>query len=272
MCHSNWYIRNIHPLTQRKIHNLLISSLAGESCEEIDPPAVYHLFKTWHQREFSLVFFVDPEEGGHWCCLCPFEQALCCSDCKQISEPCSLRLSSDLSTSRTLSNARHSWPFSLFWKMSFGPNDIRSKILKCWCPGFSALESFQINSRFGSYPDWLTEALSKSILWNMWNGTSILLPACKSVLIVLWIGHANFHLCLGHCELIGTSSCFSNVFILLPSSFHKATNDLDMFLTLYFWCLGLGRFFEERKKICDLKITNLFRKIMRQFFRCYSDT
>lgn len=88
------------------------------------------------------------------------------------------------------------------------------------------------NSRFGSHPDWLTDALSKSILLNVWNGTGILLPACKSVLIVLWIGHANFHLCLGHCELIGTSSCFSSVFILLPNFLHKATDDLDMLLTL----------------------------------------
>lgn len=121
-----------------------------------------------------------------------------------------MRLSPDLSSCHFTLDPSASSP----GKISSGPNDIRCKILKCWCPRFAALQSFQTNPGLGSHPDWFSDALSKIILWNMWDGTDILLKACKSVLIVLWIGHTNFHLCLGHCSLIGTSICFSSVLIL----------------------------------------------------------
>lgn len=247
MYHRNGSNRYTSPEIEKKC-NLLISSLVGESCEEIDQPAVYHLFKTLHQRESSSQSFLwIPEEGGHWSCLHSIWWRYC--DAVVVNRALKLGAWHLAQTCQpwwhSVSHFTLDSSVSSPGKMSFGPNDIRSKILKCWCPRFAALQSFQTNPRFGSHPDWFTDVLSKTILWNMWNGTGILPKACKSVLIVLWIGHANFHLCLGHFELIGTSICFSSVFILLPSSLHNATNDLDMFLSLYFWCPKLDSFFED---------------------------
>ena len=113
----------------------------------------------------------------------------------------------------------------LYCRMLFEPNDTRSKILKCWCPRFARLQ-FQTRPRFGSHPNWFTGVLSKNILLNVWIGIGILFRACKSALIVPWVGHANFHLCLGHCSSLSSSICFPSLIILLLSFLHKTTNDL----------------------------------------------
>lgn len=113
----------------------------------------------------------------------------------------------------------------LYCRMLFEPNDTSSKILKCWCPRFARLQ-FQTRPRFGSHPNWFTGVLSKNILLNVWIGTGILFRACKSALIVPWVGHANFHLCLGHCSSLSPSICFPSLIILLFGFLHKTTNDL----------------------------------------------
>lgn len=170
-------------------------------------------------------------------------------------ESWSLGFSSALSPWMTQGGSIPSWHFSfLYCRMSFEPNDTRSKILKCQCPRFVLLQSFQTKCRFGSHPNWFTDVLSKNILLNVWNGTSILFRACKSALIVPWIGHANFHLCLGHCSSLSSSTWFPSLFIFLFNSLHKTTTDLDMFLILSCRCPKLPGVFEE-----PLKIAYLFR-------------
>jgi len=101
-----------------------------------------------------------------------------------------------------------SWHFGfLYYRMSFEPNDSRSKILKFWCPRFAQFNHFRQNLdlvliQTGSHPNWFTDVLSKIILLNVWNGTGILFRACKSALIVLWIGHANFTFALATAPLL----------------------------------------------------------------------
>lgn len=158
--------------------------------------------------------------------------------------------SPDLSHWMTPTNSFHLWHFSfLCWKMSFGPNDTISKILKFWCPRFAVLQSFQTNPKFDSHSNWFSDALSKNILLNVWNSAGILFRASKSAAIVPWIGHANFHLCLGHFSFISASIYFPWLFILLSNFFHKATSDLDMLLILPCWYPKLEGVFENPQKL-----------------------
>lgn len=167
----------------------------------------------------------------------------------------SLGFSSASSPWMTQDSSIPSWHFSfLCYRMSSEPNDTRSKILKCRCPRFALLQSFQRKCRFGSHPKWFTDVLSKNILLNIWSGTGILFRACKSALIVPWQGHANFHLCLGHCSYLSSSTWFPNLFILLFSILHKTTTDLDMLPIFSCWCPKLDGVFEEPLSIAYLFI------------------
>jgi hypothetical protein len=145
-------------------------------------------------------------------------------------------------------NSHHPWHSSFpCWKMSFGPNNTRSKVLKFQCPRFTILQSSQTNPRFGSCPNWFIDVLSKHILLNLWNSTGILFRAFKSALITPWTDHANFHPCLGHCSLISTAFCFPSLFFLLSNFLHRATGGLDMLLIPFCWCPKLDGAYRNHK-------------------------
>lgn len=136
-------------------------------------------------------------------------------------------LSSALSPQMILGSSIPPWHFIfLYCRMSLESNDTRSKILKYQCPRFALLQSFQTQCGFGSHPNWFTAVFSKTILLKVWHGTSLLFRACKSALIVLSTGHANFHLGLLTAPLLAPPLDFQ------VCSFFCSTSSTNLPLTL----------------------------------------